>query len=210
VRESRSVTRPRLAVPPRRALGRYHWELNPFSRRGLDRARVASVGVARNTDAGVVRQHAFESHAHLRRAISHDHLAGVKRIPDPDPTAVVARHPTRRERRSSRVALASPQEPLPALVAVAAVRADLRQRAARRRLRVVRRVTARARAQLHRVLVGLTVARAPNGTARTVSGLAVAALQRRAVPVERVVPTAAVVVARMLGQPSQAASAQTA
>ena len=43
--------------------------------------------------ARVVGQHALEALAHLRRSVGDDDLAGVERVADPDPAAMMERHP---------------------------------------------------------------------------------------------------------------------
>src|SRR6266705_1582862 len=56
---------------------------------------VAGIGVARNTDPRVIRQHAIEALGHLIGAVGNDHLSGMQRVANSRAAPVVKRDPTR-------------------------------------------------------------------------------------------------------------------
>src|SRR5690349_11249794 len=77
---------------------REHRERDPLLRGRVERTLVAGVRMTCDTDPGIVRQHALEPLAHLRRAVGYDDLARVQRVSDAHTAAVVERHPTRATR----------------------------------------------------------------------------------------------------------------
>lgn len=50
---------------------------------------ISSISVPSNANAGVVRKHPLETHAHFGRAVSDYHLTGVKGQPDANSAAVM-------------------------------------------------------------------------------------------------------------------------
>jgi hypothetical protein len=54
-----------------------------------DGVLVSRVGVTSHTSAWIVGEHPLEPDAHLRRSVGHDHLAGVKRVADPNAAAMM-------------------------------------------------------------------------------------------------------------------------
>src|SRR3954470_2302113 len=75
-----------------------HRNLQALRARGCFGLFVARVNVARDAEAGVVREHAVEALRGLGRAVGDRDLSGVQRVAYADAAAVVERDPRRAAR----------------------------------------------------------------------------------------------------------------
>ena len=56
---------------------------------GRNSSLVAGIGMAGDSDTGIIGENALEPLAHFRSAIGDDHLPGMKRVADADAAAVM-------------------------------------------------------------------------------------------------------------------------